>query len=79
MGGGIEAAPSAWELDRTPENERRVGVALSDPLFLRSTFLRITFLLHVGPGLFGVKPMHQQPPKIPLLRSTNAANAAHVD
>jgi hypothetical protein len=23
--------------------------------------------------------MHQQPPKMPLLRSTNAANAAHVD
>jgi hypothetical protein len=22
--------------------------------------------------------MHQQPPKTPLLRSTNAANAAHV-
>src|SRR5262249_41930474 len=25
------------------------------------------------------KPMHQQPPKMPLLRSTSAANAAHVD
>src|SRR5215831_841445 len=25
------------------------------------------------------KPMHQQPPKMPLLRSTNAANAVHVD
>ncbi len=23
--------------------------------------------------------MHQQPPKTPLLRSTNAANASHVD
>jgi len=37
------------------ENERGVGFAFSDPLFLRSTFLRITFLLHVGPRLFGVE------------------------
>jgi hypothetical protein len=27
----------------------------------------------------GWNPMHQQPPKTPLLRSTNAANASHVD
>jgi hypothetical protein len=27
----------------------------------------------------GRNPMHQQPPKTPLLRSTNVANAAHVD
>jgi hypothetical protein len=27
----------------------------------------------------GMNPMHQQPPKMPLLRSTNAANAGHID
>jgi len=27
----------------------------------------------------GWNPMHQHPPKMPLLRSTSAANAAHVD
>lgn len=27
----------------------------------------------------GWKPMHQQPPKMPLLASTSAANASHVD
>jgi SAM-dependent methyltransferase len=37
------------------ENERGVGFALPDPLFLRSTFLRHTLPHIVGPGLSGVE------------------------
>jgi hypothetical protein len=56
-----------------------VSFTLSDPLFLGSTLLRHAFLHLAGPSCSGWKPMHQQPPKMPLLRSTNAANAAQVD
>ena len=51
-----------------------MGVALPDSLSLRGTVVR-----RIGPGAFGVEPLHQHPPKMPLLSSTSAANAAHVD
>src|SRR6185437_3416783 len=40
------------------ENQRRMGVALSDSLFLRGTVVR-----RVGPGVFGVEPHAPAPAK----------------
>src|SRR5262249_28857294 len=42
---------------------------------------RARFRLRLAAAPFGLSwnPIHQQPPKTPLLRSTSLANAAHVD
>jgi hypothetical protein len=58
------------------EDERRVSRSCPDAReFLFAFRDRVVSL----PTSLGWNPMHQQPPKMPLLRSTNAANAAHVD
>ncbi len=56
------------------------AAAWAVPARTRSSFcLRFSSGVVSLPTPLGWKPMHQQPPKTPLFRSTRAANASHVD
>ena len=70
--GSAELAPADARV--AVEHERRVRGAVEDPRPLAVPVLRGRV---AAPS--GWKPMHQQPPKMPLLASTRAANAGHVD
>src|SRR5581483_7773506 len=76
--GSSSGAPN-WHQPRQ-SSPSKTSAAWAVPLRTRSSFRsRFSAAVVSLPTPSGWNPMHQQPPKMPLFRSTSAANASHVD